>query len=337
MKGLGYQLKSVFHDKFCLMTFLLPMVVASVLSFAGKVDFSPLGEHHFGVLRNDLSARTVEWLKGYGTVTVYSARKELVDAVNEPSTNLIGVESDGKGIKTMVSGDELDLFRQTADTLPILYERSNNRPQTKIQILEYPDVLEELGEMFAAVTLIVAMFMGCTFNAMNMISEKEEGVALVNEILPMTRSQYILQKLSVGFICGGVSSIIASSIVFRFSFRNAALMLFLTAASSFTAALIGLFIGRAAGGFMTGVVYIKMVMLLFIAVPVISFLVGLGNPLIKAVCYLVPSQAAFEGIMGVSAGSMRAVIKSSMILSVHCIAWFVLYVLISQRKKCVDS
>ncbi|MDE5907313.1 MAG: ABC transporter permease [Lachnospiraceae bacterium] len=337
MKGLGYQLKSVFHDKFCLMTFLLPIMVAAALSFAGKVDFSSLGEHHFGVVENDLPEQAVEWLEGYGMVTVYPARKELVDAVNEPSTNLIGVESEGKGIKTMVSGDELDLFRQTADTLPILYEQRNITPQVKIQILEYPDVLEGLKDMFIAVILIVAMFMGCTFNAMNMISEKEDGVALVNEILPMTRSQYIMQKLSVGFMCGGASSIITSCIVFRFSLLNAALMLVLIVVSSFTAALIGLFIGRAAGGLMTGVVYIKMVMLLFIAVPIISFLLGLSNPFIMTVCYLVPSQATFGGIMGLSSGSMAVAIKNSLILVVHCIAWFLLYLSISKRKKCVGS
>ncbi len=34
----------------------------------------------------------------------------------------------------------------------------------------------------------MAMFMDCMFNAVNMIAEKEDGVALVNEILPMSRA-----------------------------------------------------------------------------------------------------------------------------------------------------
>ena len=54
------------------------------------------------------------------------------------------------------------------------------------------------------------MFMGCTFNAMNIISEKEDGVAFVNEILPVTPSQYILQKVVVGFLFGSLSSIATS-------------------------------------------------------------------------------------------------------------------------------
>ena len=40
MKGLKYQLKSVLRDKFCLMTFLLPILVAVALNFMGSIDLS---------------------------------------------------------------------------------------------------------------------------------------------------------------------------------------------------------------------------------------------------------------------------------------------------------
>ena len=335
MKGLRYQLKSVLHDKFCLMTFLLPIVVAVALNFVGAIDFSTLGELHFGVLKGDLPTQTVTWLERYGPVTAYPTMEELTDAIKEPSTNLIGVEADGSSIKTILSGDELDIFRQTADTLPDLYEQRNAAGQTKVHVLERPNVMAGFQDMFIAVTLIVAMFMGCTFNAMNMISEKEDGVAFINEILPMTRSQYIMQKLFVGFICGCLSSISTVCICFRLSLQNAALMLVLIVLSAFVAALTGLFIGRASSGLMSGVVYIKIVMLLFMAVPILSFLAGISQPLLSAVCYIVPSQAAFEGIMDLSAGSGTAAVKDIFILLAHCIGWFLLYIGLSvhQRKN----
>ena len=193
MKGLRYQLKSVLKDKFCLMTFLLPIVVAAALNFVGSIDFSKLGEFHFGILSGDLAAQNVVWLERYGAVTAYPTEEELFHAVNEPSTNLIGVEAAGNGIKTFLSGDELDLFRQTAETLPALFKLRESAGQAEIQILERPDIMAGYQDMFITTILIVAMFMGCTFNAMNMISEKENGVALVNEILPMARSRYIMQ------------------------------------------------------------------------------------------------------------------------------------------------
>lgn len=335
MKGLRYQLKSVLHDKFCLMTFLLPIVAAAALNFVGAIDFSTLSELHFGILKGDLPARTVVWLEQYGPVEAYPTIEELTDAINEPSTNQIGVRADGRGLKTILSGDELDLFRQTADTLPNLYKQRDASGQTEIHVLDRPDVIAGFQDMFIAVTLIMAMFMGCTFNAMNMISEKEDGVAFINEILPMTHGQYIMQKLFVGFICGCFSSLISVCICFRLSLQNAGLMLVLIILSAFVASLAGLFIGRVSKGLMTGVIYIKIVMLLLIAVPVLSYLVGISQPLLSAVCYLIPSQATFEGIMDLSTGNSTVAIKDIFILLAHCIGWFLLYIGLSvhQGKK----
>lgn len=194
MSGLIYQLKSVRKDKFCIMTFLLPLIVAFILNFIGAIDFSTLSEFHFGVIQDNLPAGTISWLERYGAVTEYKTQEDLIDAVNDPSTNFIGVEADGNGIKTMLSGDEMDLWRQTADTLPALYRDYENAEEITVTVLERPDPMEGFQNIFIAATLIVAMFMGCTFNAMNIIEEKESGVALVNQILPMTHSQYIIQK-----------------------------------------------------------------------------------------------------------------------------------------------
>ena len=332
MKGLTYQLKSVLRDKFCLMTFLLPILVAVALNFMGSIDMSSLGELHFGVLENDLSPQTITWLERYGPVTAYRTQEELTAAINEPSTNVIGVKADGDSLKTAISGDELEIFRQAAATLPTLYERQENAKQTEVQVLDRPDILENFQDIFIPAVLIVAMFMGCTFNAMNIISEKEDGVAFINEILPMTPSQYIFQKVVVGFLFGSLSSIVTACICFRLSWQNFGLLLALIVLSSFVAALIGLFIGKLSEGLMIGVVYIKIVMLLFLAVPILCGLIGASGPL-AVICNIVPSHPAFDGIMALSAGNMGTAVKDVGILAVHCIVWFALYVLISANHK----
>ncbi|USF27417.1 hypothetical protein N510_002363 [Firmicutes bacterium ASF500] len=332
MKGLKYQLKSVLRDKFCLMTFLLPILVAVTLNFMGSIDLSSLGELHFGVLENDLPPQTITWLERYSLVTAYGTQEELAAAIKEPSTNVIGVRADGDSLKTAISGDELDIFRQAAATLPALYERRGNAEQAEVQVLERPDILENFQGIFIPAVLIVAMFMGCTFNAMNIISEKEDGVAFINEILPMTPSQYILQKVVVGFLFGSLSSIITACICFQLSWQNSGLMLALIVLSSFVAALIGLFIGKLSEGLMIGVVYIKIIMLVFIAVPIVCALIGVSG-LLAVICNIVPSQPAFDGIMALSAGSIGTAVKDVGTLAIHCVAWFALYVLISTRRK----
>lgn len=104
MKGLKYQMKSVLRDKFCLMTFLLPILVAVALHFMGSIDMSSLGELHFGVLENELSPQTVTWLERYGPVTAYGTQEELTASINEPSTNVIGVRADSDSLKPRSAG-----------------------------------------------------------------------------------------------------------------------------------------------------------------------------------------------------------------------------------------
>ena len=330
MGGLIYQLKSIWKDKFCIMSFLLPLIVAFALNFVGTIDFSTLSEFHFGIVQDNLSAQTVSWLERYGSVNAYKTHEELTAAVNEPSTNLIGVEAAGNGITTMLSGDEMDLWRQTADALPVLYMERESAEEIKAAVLERPDPMEGFQNIFIAATLIVAMFMGCTFNAMNIIEEKENGIALVNQILPMTHGQYVIQKIFIGFVCGGLSAILTACMCFRLSIRSALFMLILIILSAFVAALIGMFIGKFSESLMVGVVYIKIVLIVFIAVPLLSYLLG-ADGLALIVCYLIPSNATFEGIMSLANGTEQMIIKDIFILMAHSFVWFLLYLSIQKK------
>lgn len=109
MKGLVCQMKSVGRDRFCILSFLLPVVVALALNVTGSIDFSSLGEYYFCVVDGEVTDEVQEWLWGYGDVMVCQTREEWISAIREPSTNLIGVEMDKKGVRTIVSGDELPL------------------------------------------------------------------------------------------------------------------------------------------------------------------------------------------------------------------------------------
>ena len=330
MKGIRYQLKSILKDKFCLMTFLLPIIAAAGLNLMGSIDLSDMGKFYFGILKNDLPAQTIAWLEQYGSVTVYDRDEALITAIREPSTNVIGVKPDGPGIKTLIAGDELELYQQTASTLPALYRQRSDSSQIKAHILKSPDPMAGFQDFLIPAILIVAMFMGCTFNAMNIISEKEEGIGFINEILPMTPSQYIIQKILVGFLCGGLSSLVTACICFRPSWQNVWVMLALLLLSSFVASLIGLFVGKLSDGLMIGVVYIKIIMILFIAVPILSFILDAKGPL-SVLCYIVPSQPTFKGIMALTAKNTGEVLKNIGILFLHSAAWFLLYILIHSR------
>ncbi|MCI8514616.1 MAG: ABC transporter permease [Lachnospiraceae bacterium] len=332
MKGLIYQLKSVRKDKFCIMSFLLPIAIAIMLNIAGSIDLSSSGEYDFCVVEGNITAETQTWLTKYGNVTICQTKEEWLLAIKEPSTNRIGVEADGKGIRTVLSGDEATIWRQTASTLPVLYEQRELLSEIPIRILEQPDMPTGFPYILMAVTLIVAMFMGCTFNAMNILSEKENGVALINEILPMTSGQYVIQKIFIGFVFGCLSAVVTATICFRLSPVGAAAMLALTILSAFVAALIGLFVGHISDGLMAGIVYIKVIMIVFMTVPLLKYLVPAENNVLSYICYLIPSSATFEGIMELVNGSTATAAKDMVILGVHCVGWSLLYVFFKQKK-----
>ena len=102
--------------------------------------------------------------------------------------------------------------------------------------------------------------------------------------------------------------------------------------SAFVAALIGLFIGKFSKNLMVGVVYVKIVMIVFMAVPLLSYLLG-ANGLILTLCYFVPSNATFEGIMNLVNSTEPMIAKDMLILMVHCIVWFLFYLSISKWRK----
>lgn len=332
MQGLYYQLKSVCRDRFCIMSFLLPIAVALVLQLMGSIDLSAVGELHFGILENAVSEDTVMWLERYGTVTEYENEQQLIDAVNEPSTALIGVATDGSGIKTIVSGDEFEVFRITADTLPELYHLREAASYIPVRKMEQADIMEGYQNLFMVLTLIVAMFMGCTFNAVNMISEKEDGVAFVNEILPMSRTQYALQKISIGFLFGLLSAFITALIGMRLSFMDMVILLAMIILSAFVASLFGLLIGKISEGLMVGIVYIKIVMILFMATPVFAYLMNIQG-ILRIICNVIPSTATFHGVMAFISGNRVAAITDVLILGVHSAGWFFIYLVVEKRKK----
>jgi hypothetical protein len=83
----------------------------------------------------------------------------------------------------------------TADTLSQLYENRGKEFEYDRTVVPVPNDNDGLKSLLIVITLVTSMFMGCTFNAMNNIAEKEDGVAFINRILPMTTKTYMMQKI----------------------------------------------------------------------------------------------------------------------------------------------
>ena len=333
MKGLKYQLKNIRRDKMCILTFLLPIIVGMAINLLSGVSFQTMNETSFGILKNDLSNEATTWLKSNGYVTEYETIDDLQQAVNNPSTQMIGVLKAGDGIRTFLSGDELEVNKVIADTLSQLYESRGKEFEYDRTVVPVSNDNDGLKSLLIVITLVTAMFMGCTFNAMNIITEKEDGVAFINRILPMTAKTYMMQKILSGFIGGVLSTILTALICMQLTLSQVVPLILIITLSAFISALTGLYIGQFSEGLMIGIVYIKVVMILFLAPPIFFYLMVPDNSMLFQLSYLLPSSAAFYGLIDLANGSAATAGKDMVILAVHCVVWFLLYLLLSKRQK----
>lgn len=332
MERLKYQLKSVRRDKLCILTFFLPVVVGIAIRLLSGVSLQSISENSFGVLENRMDADTVEWLGANGTVTQYESLTELRAAINDPSTQMIGVLQTGSAIQTFISGDELEMNRVIADTLPQIYKNQTETLSVTKTMIPAASDNDWLKSLLIVMTLVAAMFMGCTFNAMNIIGEKEDGIEFINQVLPMSASSYITQKTLLGFIGGTVSTIITALICVRTDIEHILPFLLIILLSAYISALMGLLIGCFSDGLMSGIAYIKVLMILFQAPPIFFYLTVPDSSIMFKLSYLLPSSATFYGVMDLLNGQTKALCPALAALSAHAVLWSLGYRLLRRRS-----
>lgn len=332
MVGFKYQLKNMLRDKMCILTFLLPVIAGLAIRLLSGVSLTAVNTNMFGVLKEDLAANTVQWLENYGDVTSYADMEGLETAVKDPSTQMIGVLRSENGIAAMLAGDELQLYEVTGNTLPQLYEERGKIASFEKHAVPRESSSDGMQSLLIVITMVTAMFMGCTFNAMNIIGEKEDGIEYINEILPMTTAHYIIQKMMLGFLGGVLSTAVTALVCIQFRPTQMIPLVLLIMLSAFIAAQTGMFIGQLSNGMMTGIVYIKVIMILFLAPPVLFYLTVSPGSIGHTLSLLIPSSAAFYGLMEMQGGQTQNLWSYVTALMGHCLVWTTLSVLIISRR-----
>lgn len=318
------------------MTFLLPIIASlAIQSFSG-MSFSSLAESSFVSVSGNLSHENLLWLESIGEVKLVPDRQRLQEEIEDPSTQMIGVLEEKDGIKTLLSGDELEIFRVIGHSLPLLHAKEKDLEivQTKEFVKDETEA-DDLKTLLLAITLVTAMFMGCTFNAMSIIGEKEDGVEYINQVLPMSRTEYTLQKISLGLLGGIISTLLTTLISVRISLAEFGLVVVLIVLSSFAASLLGLFIGKVSSGMMVGITYLKVVLILFLAPPILFYLALDHQSLGFYLSYLLPSSATFYALMELLSGTWHKIPLHLFVLGLHCILWLLLYLrLLGKGARC---
>lgn len=333
MKGIYYQLKNIRRDKMCILSFLLPVIVGLAINLLSDVSFSSLGETAFGIVQNDLTKEMADWVEQKGNVTLYEDKEGLQKAVIDPATQMIGVVRDGATIKTILSGDEFQLYKTIGHKLPQLFEEREGMSSMTIEARPAQNDNLWFKSLLITITMVTAMFMGCTFNAMSIIGEKEDGISFINEILPMTQQEYVFQKIYLGLVGGILSTVATAFACMRIEVGQLFPLLLLIVLSAIISALIGMYIGRFSSGLMVGIVYIKIIMMFFIAPPILFYLMIPANSIGRTLSYLLPSSATFYGLMEMVNGRGQNISTYLAIMLIHCVAWLLIYFITGYPRK----
>ncbi|MGL9727957.1 ABC transporter permease [Enterococcus sp. DIV0756] len=337
MSGIAYQLKNVRRDKLSILTFLLPIILGLAVNVFSNFELSETSEPVYGVVNDHLTNEQTQWLRSVGKVKSYKNQEQLHQAVNDPASQLIGVAADGNALKTFLSGDEWSLYQTLGQKIPAMYAQREDASSVKVDIHFAKSNGDWLKRLFLVITMVTAMFMGCTFNAMNIIGEKEEGIAMINKIIPMTRREYLIQKIFLGFCGAAVSAILTACICIRLNSTLVVALLGLIVLSAFIAGLLGLFIGYFSSNMMVGIVYIKLVMILYLAPPILFYLLIPENSSLRLYSFILPSSCTFYGLMDLLNGRFESILYYCGILAIHCVLGLTFYLFIIGRRKAMEE
>ncbi len=329
MEGLKYQLKSISKDKMSLLSFFLPIVMAVLINLLSTGSIIEAVNLRFAVVQNNLPVKIEDCLENYGTVIKCSSNNELNKIVINPADETVGViySKENDEIKTILSGDETSNIKESAKYIPLVLDEPAF--PFNVTFLPKPNAIMEFRYLLTALVMVTALFIGCTFNIMNIVSEKENGIDYINQILPMSFSKYIFQKTSLGFICSFTVSIITAFICLNMS-KNFLGNVMLIALSSFMASIIGLFISRMSENLMLAIVYIKIAMIIFIAIPLVVYLFFSDNNL-RLLFNVIPSYTVFDGLMKIMSSNSSSVIMNFIVLILHCVIWIRVYFYIAKK------
>lgn len=325
MRGFYYQLKLTAKDKMSIISFILPLIMAVAVNFLSQSDLTGIDDYRFAVLENE-SESTTEWLSQHGIVTSYSTLDALETTIKAPEDDTIGILANNGAYEIILSGDERLDTVTFANMLPeMINTKIRKYEQT---VIPQTNLIDEFKNLFIGLVLVTALFLGLTFNTMNLVSEKEDGVSHINDILPLTRGQYLAQKIAIGFI-GSVILVLLSAAICLVHLKEILLLIPLSLLCGFTVAIAGLFLGKISSSLMTALVYIKVAMIIFMAVPLLAYIyVPTG---IKPLFHLLPSYTFFDGVMKIL-GNESGIWVNMIILIFHGIVWFGIYWVGQNRK-----
>ena len=330
LQGIKLQFKSLRRDKMVWVSGLFIIILAVIIRFYGD---GVVIEQSIGYLENQLSSEQVNALEQVAELQAFKEQAMLERYVLDHRTDLIGIlyHAPSDQFRFLLQGNELSTGAEQVAVLNNYLNKRIDVEQVTVEVLENEE--DYVKRLLVTLTILMALFLGAVFNAFNIVAEKEDRIDLVNQILPMSRWKYIIQKSLIGLLASFVLSIITLLIVTgRGSLLGQAILLLLP--GSIMSALLGLYLGLISGEQMEAIVMTKVVLLVFTFVPLIGFLIPEQTGWVKNLFYIFPSYAVFNGILVLTESRAGGgVILNSLIILLHSMVGLWIYYGLSKGTR----
>ncbi len=328
MERLYIQIKSSLKDKMSILSFILPILMAILLNFITVADIGEVADIRFGIVRSKLSVEIENKLDKLGIVSIFDSMESLEYAIKNPSDELIGIVGNDKEIEeVLISGDETIATKTYAKNI---LNTVNFKDDYRVEKLPSVNYLLEFKNLLYTIVIIMAIFIGCTFNSMNIVGEKEDGTINIYSILPMTDINYIKQKTLLGFIL----SIILSILTTIFCINNILefmLIAIIAIFASFLTSVLGMIIGKISNDLIIAISYIKIFMIILLTIPIIVFLF-LKDSIYSTIFYIIPSYPVFLGIINALDKNYKTSIINIFITLAYSILIIGIYIIFKNLK-----
>lgn len=328
--ALKLQLKNIMRDKFVLVSILLPVVLAIVLkSYTPNVVI----ESQVAILKDNLTDTTINQIESVAVVEQYSDMTQLRNRILDTKNEVVGIVfDDGAGyFEFMLQGNETTRTKTGVQILAGLINGEITVAEIQTELLTNDN--NDIYYFLMTLTILIALFMGCTFNAFNIVAEKEEGITNIKRILPITLNKDILHKTILGFIGTVVVTLTTISIVLESDIKWWVIILFVLV-SSFAVSILGLFLGSISKNLISIIVNTKVILLLFIFIPAIGFIMPADLEFIRTIFYLIPSFPMFEGLWAIlKDGNIIEMFINTGIVGVQAMLAYLLYLLFLKKGQ----
>ncbi len=332
--ALKIQFKSLSKDKMVWISVLFPIIIAICIRlFTGNLVI----EQSIGYVENNLSSEQIADLEQFAQLKQFENESDL-------ETYILNSTNDGIGIifndeigdySFLLQGNELAINDYNLSALYDYLKHGSSFDKISIDVMTNDE--NYVMTLLITITVLMGLFLGAVFNAFNIVSEKEDNINILNQILPMSISTYVIQKSIIGFIASFVLSLITLLIVTGVGIPILPTVVLLLM-GSLLSTFVGLYLGHYSNNQMVAIVMTKFVLLAFTFFPFIGFMIPKESEWVKNIFYVVPSYAVFNGLWAVVENQDVGVIMiNSLITLFYTILAACIYWLISKRNKTLNS